>query len=446
MVLVSSLLLASCINGVAYKRPLSNTTSSAAKATIPTLNDLSIERLRQRTYGSELTILERPANASSKSMLASYDSDGLRLYTRIDVPNTPAPVRGFPVVVFIHGWRGIEKAPSLNFYYDPESYYHDLIEGYIEAGFVVFTPGLRGHGTINGKPADGIEYLANWDNGSYLSPIFYAIDVLNLLDSLDSFNDALLNRDSVNLSAHSQGGDAALLSLAVAGENSRLKQSINAASIWAGCIAPRLTQLETYAPMQQSLQAFMSGDGSWNGTAKGVNEKVNPHFIFPYPADYIATMDTRQWTWQKDAWTDTPVSQVLSEKTAEMYYSINQYVNDIDDAAFKIYADKSQRTRIKHDARVLAAMEKIDAFNRPDLLTEKLVLHHSDQDFYSLPAWNDVLCQRVNESGGHCKDYTYKENTHSLRLSEHKWFSSEQAIEGFSAALARDRQLFSPSP
>ncbi len=109
----------------------------------------------------------------------------------------PVPEKGYPVVLFIHGWVGIEGAPSSNFYLDGDGNYQEMIASYVDAGFVVFTPGWRGHGTVTGVPADGIEFMEAWDNGSYLSPMFYAIDVLNLLDSLSTFDNAELDLANV---------------------------------------------------------------------------------------------------------------------------------------------------------------------------------------------------------------------------------------------------------
>lgn len=422
-----------------------NNTAASIKTNvgIPDLKFLSIEALRNRSYGDSLTIEKTISGLPHQSYLASYSSDGLNLYSRIDLPITPMPEAGYPVVIFVHGWRGIETAPTLEFYYDPESYYHDMVGAYREAGFAVFVPGLRGHGTVNDVPAEGIEYMAAWDNGSYLSPIFYAIDVLNLIDSLSTFDKARLNLNNINLSGHSQGGDVVLTTLAVAGEGSSLQQNIHAASIWAGCIAPRFVQLETYAPMQKSTQAFVSGDGDWTGSAMGNNGVTNPHFIFPYPSDYIGTMNQAEWTWQNDSWSDQAVADVLRTKLDEMYSAINTHVTNINDASFELVASDNQATKIIHDPRVRSALNQVDAFSMEQYLTEPVALHHSDQDFYSLPAWNEDLCKRINNANGKCEDYTYIENTHSLRVSEHAWFSSENAIEGLPIALQRDTALFS---
>lgn len=409
---------------------------------IRSMDELSIEALRERSYGSRLKVEKQSARDGNDPLIVSYLSDGLRVYSRVDIPALPPPEDGFPVVVFVHGWLGIERAPSSDFYIDGDSNYQAMIAKYVEAGFVVFTPGWRGHGTVNGVPADGIEFMEAWDNGSYISPVFYSIDVLNLLDSLSTFEDNKLNLANVNLVAHSQGGDVALITLAIAGEGSGVATEISSGSLWSGCFPSRFTQLETYEAMQKSPQAFLSGDGSWNGTPIGASGQENVSFVFGYPADWIGTPDVEEWTWQKDTFSLPTVADALEKKLDEMYGAINRYVEDIDDAEYELRLADGRRPEIIHDERVSSAMAKIDAFYLEEYLTEPLVLQHSDRDFYSLPEWNADLCARVSKAGGSCHDFEYVGNTHSLRVSENSWFSGEGAMPGFLLALRRDVASF----
>ena len=409
---------------------------------IESLDDVSINTLRQRSFGSSINIEEQPASDDHDVFIASYESDGLRVYSRIDVPASPVPGGGYPVVLFVHGWAGIEAAPASNFYLDDDSNYQEMITSYVEAGFVVFTPGWRGHGTVNGVPADGIEFMKAWDNGSYLSPVFYAVDVLNLLDSLATFEKAELNLENINMVAHSQGGDVALLALAIAGEGSGVATGISSASIWSGCFPSRFTQLETYEAMQKSPEAFLAGDGSWTGTPVGASGATNPHFVFGYPADWIGTPHTEEWTWQRDTFSMPTVADALEKKLSEMYGAINQYVEDIDDAVYELHRSPDGRAEIVHDDRVRTAMAKVDAFYMEEYLTEPLTLQHSDRDFYSFSEWNADLCARVSRAGGTCHDFEYVGNTHSLRVSENWWFSGEESVPGFETAMRRDIALF----
>jgi len=409
---------------------------------IDSLDSLSIHVLRNRGYGSTLEVVDRPDAGQRKILIASYRSDGLRVYSRVDIPDTPAGEDGYPIVVFVHGWMGIEAAPSSNFYLDQDSNYDAMIRHYVDAGFAVFTPGWRAHGTVNGRPAEGIEFMRAWDNGSYLSPVFYAVDVLNLLDSLPTFSEARLDLGNTNLVAHSQGGDVALLALAIAGEGSKVSVPISAASIWSGCFPSRFVQLETYEPMQKSPQAFLSGDGTWNGTAVGASGEVNLEFVFGYPADWIGTPIVDDWTWQRDMFSQPTVADAITIKLDQMYAAINGQVGDIDDAHYELKKSSDGKSSVVHDDRVSAAYARIDAYYMEEFLTEPLVLQHSDRDFYSLPEWNQDLCRRVEKSGGECFDFEYIGNTHSLRVSENLWFSGEGATSGFLLALRRDVALF----
>jgi len=406
------------------------------------LADLSVETLRDRHYGSELTVEYEVPNRSSPSYMTSYDSDGLRVYARVDVPASPTPKAGYPVVVVVHGWVGTDDAPDLDFYYNSSSNYSQIIDAYVEAGFAVIVPGWRGHGTVNDVPADGIEFMLAWDNGSYVSPVFYAIDVLNLLDSINSFRHAEFDSNNINLYGHSQGGDVALMALAIAGEGSKVNNRINAASIWSGNIPSRFVQLNTFWPMQTSPQAFLAGDGTWNGTAVGEDGSVNQHFVFGYPADWIGSINPDDWTWQKDTWSNATVAEALVAKLDQMYAAVNEYVIDYPKAHYEIDTHDGTKTIVAHEAWVIEGLSQIGAFDQEQYLSETLALHHSDRDFYSLPEWNADLCRRANGAGGLCFDFTYPGNTHSLRLSENGWFSPEESVSGFFIAIQRDIALF----
>ncbi len=465
MVGVGALTLAGC----AAARP--TTDFRAHVASIGSLTELSIPALRGRTYGALIELQRKLGSASGHSpdrhpdsrdgsarqdsYLGSYRSDGLRVYTRIDVPPAPPPAAGYPVVLLAHGWVGIDRAPDFDFGSRPNSFTGATIQAFVQAGFVVLTPGFRGHGTVDGIPAEGIEFLAAWDNGSYVSPIFYAIDLLNLLDGLPTLSSAAwaetgrrgpeiqIDLDRVYLTGHSQGGDVALTVLAAAGEGSRVNQPVAAASIWAGTFAPRIEQGNVYHAMQSTPEAFLSGDGSWTGSAVGAGGSVNPDFVFAFPPDWIGSVDPAQWSWQRETWDTPSVAQALDAKFTEMYDAINARVGDIDAAQFELFTDGSGRSVIRHDPRVVAALDGLGGYAYPEFLTEPLSLHHSDRDFYSLPRWNADLCVRINKRGGDCADFTYPGNTHSFEVSPRPWFSPPSTTAAFPHVVKRDLALFS---
>jgi dienelactone hydrolase len=439
---------------------------------LDSLADISIESLRKRRYQSVINIESRLDNTDKgleyqqhyssdgspvyNTYLASYISDGNRVYSRIDIPSTAPPKEGYPVMVFVHGWIGTNDAQEFDFGYKAGSLYSRYIDAFVDAGYLVLTPGWRGHGKVNGIPAEGIEFMQTWDNGSYISPIFYAIDVLNLVDGIQTIeqinwqdwgieNDRTPRVDhrKIHVNGHSQGGDSALTVLAVSGENSLLKNRVSSASIWSGCFGTRFDQASIYGPMATTLEAFMSGDGTWTGSSMGRDDSENPNFVFAWPPDWIGTLDIHspEWTWQVDNWKLRSVAESLQIKFSEMYDAVNQNVADIDNAHFSIETNESGKAIVRHDPRIVDAMYKISAYNYEQYLTEPIFFHHSDQDYYSIPSWNSDLSGRINANGGSSLDFTYIGNTHSLLISKHEWFSPRETTEGFKAMLLQDLNL-----
>ena len=431
-----------------------------ASPTLDSLEALSIETLRQRTYAADIRIQQSIAPTSTSGYrqryLGSYLSDGLAVYLRIDVPSTPPPSGGYPSVVFVHGWIGEQAAPDYDFELDAASASAAVIEGYVDAGFVVMTPGLRGHGTVSGSAADGLEFLRAWDNRSYLSPIFYAIDVLNLIAGLESLERVdwpawgrearlavRLDQARINLAGYSQGGDVALTVLAITGENSALAPPIQAASIWAGCFASRLEQAAFYGPMQDTAMAFTAGDGRWNGSATAADGRRNADFVFAYPSDLIVDPSPADWTWQTDSWHLPTVEASLNKTYSDMYARYRTGIADLADINFRLERDDQGSLEVVHAAGLARQLERIGGYHAAHYLSEPINLHHSDRDFYSPPAWNANLATRVNVAGGRVRDFIYPGTTHSLSVSSEAWFSPAGTVEAWETMLARDIALFS---
>jgi pimeloyl-ACP methyl ester carboxylesterase len=447
--------------------------NTANDPSLGSLEDISVEALRQRSYGTRYRILRSLGSAlrpndytrhyfadqltAPNSFMASYQSEGLRLFARLDLPASPPPEPGYPVVVFAPGWVSTADAPGWDFAYSTSSNYAERINAYTREGFAVLVPGYRGRGTLDGVAAEGIEFDHAWGNGSYLSPIFYTLDVLNAIEGLATL-DSLewgqwltagqprpkFDLERVSLAAHSQGGDVALTALAALGDNPNFRQPLLAASIWAGNIPDRFTQADTFGPMGSSLQAFMSGDGSWTGSARGSDGSTNPEFVFPWPADWIGTTDPRspEWSWQAEVWNIPTVKEAREKKYREMYSALNQYVANMAEVEFVSSTSPDGRSIIKHAPEVERIMPTIGGFNYPAYIRTPLLLQISDRDYYSMPAWNEDLAQRINDTGGSARVYIYPGTTHSLRVSEHGWFSPEGTHDGAALAIARELALF----
>jgi dipeptidyl aminopeptidase/acylaminoacyl peptidase len=175
------------------------------------LNPLSIEAMRQRSYPGSNIIIEQALEPGSNynRYIASYQSDGLKIYALLTVPRGTKPENGWPVIIFNHG------------YIPPEIYktterYLAYVDAFARNGYLVFKPDYRGNGQSEGKP-----------EGAYYSPA-YAIDDLNAISSIKKFKDADANK--IGVWGHSMGGNITLRDLVVD------QKDIKAAVIWGGVV------------------------------------------------------------------------------------------------------------------------------------------------------------------------------------------------------------------
>ncbi|RMA82466.1 alpha/beta hydrolase family protein [Umboniibacter marinipuniceus] len=413
--------------------------------------ELSIGALRERQYSANFKLLSQRSLGEFPGAMLGFDIDDISQYARLAIPRTDRPEQGFPVVVFAHGWVGINGAP--NFEFAEQGLYREMMDSYLAAGFAVLIPGFRGHGTVAGQPAEGLEFLEHFDNSSYLSPTFYAIDLLGSVQAIPSINgihqlnpsprSPLLDPSSVNLVAHSQGGDVALTALAIANNNRLVRTSFNASSIWSGCIADRFTQAETYGPMSNSREAFLSGDGTWTGSAVGERGEINPNFVFAWPADWIGTLevDSDAWSWQDDTWKLSMLAS-FKDRYETMYQTLRDHFADLEDVSYQLSSNSDGKINATHHPRVAERLLEIGGFHQARRLSTPITFNISDRDYYSLPAWNLALTDRINDAGGDAKVNIYTGTTHGLGVSEHTWFSPEGTKSAVSTALAADIALF----
>lgn len=191
------------------------------EALINTLHSdpLTIESMRKKSYpGSEIKIEETLTSGSNyKRYIASYDSDGNKIYGLFTVPNH-IPEGKAPAIVFIHG------------HLDPKAYqtterYVAYQDGFAKSGYVTFKPDLRGHGKSEGQ-----------DVNSNFSPV-YVTDALNALSSLKRYKE--VNKEKIGMWGHSMGGGITLRSMVVS-------KDIKAGVIWAGVVGDYEDLLERY--------------------------------------------------------------------------------------------------------------------------------------------------------------------------------------------------------
>jgi dipeptidyl aminopeptidase/acylaminoacyl peptidase len=172
---------------------------------------LSIQTMRKNTYlGSDLTIEETLyPGGNYNQYIASYYSEGLKIFGLLTVPSGTKPANGWPVIIFNHGYI----APTT---YVTTERYVAYVDAFARSGYIVFKPDYRGHGSSDGKP-----------EGAYYSPA-YATDVLNALSTLKQFKDADPTR--IGMWGHSMGGNIILRDIVVD------TKDVKAAVIWGGVV------------------------------------------------------------------------------------------------------------------------------------------------------------------------------------------------------------------
>lgn len=168
---------------------------------------LTIESLKMRSYGKGQITIEQDLGIKQnfKSYIISYYSDGLKLYSLLNIPNTKKPAKGFPVIIVNHGHIPPDKYSTIDSYKLVSSYYANN-------GFLVLKPDYRGHNQSEKSIDQRTDRLS------------YAIDVLNLYYLIPTIKDA--DFDNVFIYGHSMGGGVSLTVLEVA-------NNVKAATLWS---------------------------------------------------------------------------------------------------------------------------------------------------------------------------------------------------------------------
>ena len=208
---------------------------------------LAIESLRKREYpGSDIVIeQELPDGSNYRQYIASYKSDGLKIFGLLTIPKGNKPVGGWPAIIFNHGFIQPNQ-------YKTTERYVEYLDGFAKNGYVVFKSDYRGHGN-----SEGIA------DGNYYSP-GYLIDVLNAKESIKKLPE--VNPEKIGMWGHSMGGNIVMKSLVIADD-------IKAAVIWAGVVgsyddilnnwdkAKEWMQSEEYQKQGSSGQSFIKKFG-----------------------------------------------------------------------------------------------------------------------------------------------------------------------------------------
>jgi len=190
-----------------------NLVTKAIKEIVPNIvytSNIDINYLRSLTIDSEKPVIEKElADGSNyKQYIASYISEGNKIYGLLTIPKGDMPSSGFSAIVFCHGYI----PPSQ---YVTTQKYVEYVDYLAKNGFVVFKIDFRGNGESQGNA-----------NGSYFSP-GYTIDAISALKSLQK--DDRINAEKIGIWGHSMSGNVVMHSLLVS-------NNFKAAVIWAGAV------------------------------------------------------------------------------------------------------------------------------------------------------------------------------------------------------------------
>src|SRR6202011_3729241 len=227
--------------------------SALAAATQQTLPPLAIFAMRQRDYPGSDLVIERTLSPGSnyQQYVASYQSDGLKIFALLTVPNGAKPASGWPVIIFNHGYI----PPTV---YRPTERYVAYVDGFARNGYIVFKPDYRGFGSSQGTPVS-----------AYYSPDD-TVDVLNAVTTMQRYPNADPNR--IGMWGHSMGGNITLRALVV---DPRIKVAV----IWAGVNATYTDLMENWHPVggDRPLPSF-AGSQREDYLARFGTPEQNPGF------------------------------------------------------------------------------------------------------------------------------------------------------------------------
>jgi dipeptidyl aminopeptidase/acylaminoacyl peptidase len=171
---------------------------------------MQILALRQGSYpGSDILIEEELEPGDNYARyIASYQSEGFKIYALLTIPEGEMPSTGWPAIVFNHGYIPPDQ-------YRTTERYVAYVDWLARNGFIVFRIDYRGHDRSEGEP-----------RGAYGDP-GYTVDVLNAVATLKRFS--LVDPEHIGMWGHSMGGYLTLRSMVITTD-------IKAGVIWAGVV------------------------------------------------------------------------------------------------------------------------------------------------------------------------------------------------------------------
>jgi dipeptidyl aminopeptidase/acylaminoacyl peptidase len=172
---------------------------------------MNILAMRQTSYpGSDIVIHEEfDRGVNYSRYYASYQSEGLKIYALLTVPDGDPPTTGWPAIVFNHGY--IPPAE-----YRTTERYIAYVDQLARHGYIVFRIDYRGH-----DRSEGVASSAYGNPG-------YTVDVLNAISALKRYPQA--DSERIGMWGHSMGGFLTLRAMVISPD-------VKAGVIWAGVVA-----------------------------------------------------------------------------------------------------------------------------------------------------------------------------------------------------------------
>ncbi len=207
---------------------------------------LSLENSRKGEYHASHIVIEETLSPGSnyKRYIASYKSEGSKIYALLTIPNEDRPKTGWPVIIFNHGYIPPQE-------YRTTERYVAYTDGFSRNGYIVFRSDYRGNGNSEGNPSG-----AYGSNG-------YVIDILNAVSSIKKLKnpqkaeELIVDPQRIGMWGHSMGGYITL-------RNMVINKDIKAGVIWAGVVASYPDLLNNWRRRNPTSSPFpTSSSRSW---------------------------------------------------------------------------------------------------------------------------------------------------------------------------------------
>lgn len=192
----------------------------------PELPLLKYSLINMQTYpyqGSQITVNEQiSSSADFDSYLFSYQTLNKTMTGQLNIPTTPAPKTGYPVVIMIRGWVPEET-------YVTGTGTKSAAAVLAKNGYVTLAPDFFGYGDSDPEVLDTWE--ARFQKPINIVELIKTIQLNPLLSINDQVVELNPNHEEMHIWAHSNGGQISLAALEISGLPIKT-------SLWAPVTAP----------------------------------------------------------------------------------------------------------------------------------------------------------------------------------------------------------------